>query len=157
MRALLSLALFYLLCLIQLGIPPYGPDLVLLGLLVFALHEDRLRAALFGFFCGLVLDLTLPAGLGSTAFAYALFSYSVSSLHSLIYRGQWHLVFLAAAGLLIRAALHALSAGPVALPALAVSAGLTLVLALPADRLLSRAFYSGGSATGSRAGDGGRR
>ena len=141
-RQVLTVLLVYLLCLIQLSIGPFGPDLVLIALFVFALHENRLVATLLAFFAGLVLDIATPSNLGVGIAAYAALTYGTASLHSIVYRSRWHLLALVLAGLVAKdTVLHLARAGTPSLLPLAVSAGLTLLLVHPADRLLVRMFY----------------
>ncbi len=141
MTAALELLLLYGLFLVQAWFTPFSPDLVLLLLAVLSLHEGRLAATLLGAFAGLCLDLTAPGHLGTNFVTYSAFAYLTASLHGLVYRGRWYFVVLALLGLALRAGLHALTGAglPGPLP-LAVSAGLTVVLAVPADLLFGRLF-----------------
>ncbi|MBM3314947.1 rod shape-determining protein MreD [candidate division WOR-3 bacterium] len=141
MTRLLELAVLYVLFLVQAWLAPFGPDLVLIFLLTLSLHEARLAATLLGAFAGLCLDLTNPSHLGTNIVAYSAIGYVTASLHGLVYRGRWYLVVLALLGLALRAGLHALSGAglPAPMP-LSVSAGLTVLLAVPADLVLGRVF-----------------
>lgn len=143
MRMLLLAALLYLFCLIQIGFAPFAPDLVLLALFVVALHASRLAATALALFCGLCLDLASPATLGASILAYTALTYGASSLHSFVYRGRWHMLAIALAGLALKYLVHYLARVglPPTIP-LVVSSMLTLILAMPAERLLSGLFYT---------------
>lgn len=143
MRIFSIIVMLYALCLAQIGFAPFFPDLLLLSLFVVSLHENRLSSTLLGFLSGLCLDLSSPAYLGCNTLLYAGCAYGASSLHSLIYRGRWHMLVLAAIGLTLKYVLFFLCG--VGLPpvgALLVSSGITLLLAAPADRLLSHLLYA---------------
>ncbi len=143
MRILSIIVMLYVVCLVQIGFAPYSPDLLLLLLFVVSLHENRLLSTLLGFFSGLCLDLSSPACLGCGTLLYAGCAYGASSLHSLIYRGRWHMLILATIGLTLKYVLFFLcGAGLPPVRALLISSCTTLLLAVPADLLLSHLFYA---------------
>jgi rod shape-determining protein MreD len=142
MRLGAAALLLYALFLVQSNLTVYGPDLVLLALVVFALHEERLPASLLGFFAGFCLDLTTPASAGAGALAFAGVGWLGATLRRLLYRSNWSATLLTAVGLVLRWCLLALAAAPrLDLPRLAVPTVLTLLLSPLVAWLLSRLFY----------------
>ncbi len=144
MRTFLAFLLLYLLFLIQASATQWWPDLVLLGLIVVALHESRIAAALAGAFAGLCLDMTSPAFTGTHLFTLAATGYGVSLLRDLFYRARWAtLLFVAMALALKWIGIALLGPGLPGLPALVVSSALTLVLAPLIDLVLAGLLYPG--------------
>ncbi len=142
MRQLLAALLLYLLFLAQAALSPFSPDLLLLALFIFALHENKLAVTMLGLLCGLCLDLTAPSTAGVNILVYAGLAYGVASLHTLLYRPRWNLAILTAVGLIIKYSLHAVAgAGLPGLLPIAVSAAITIALVVPVDLLLSQLFY----------------
>jgi rod shape-determining protein MreD len=144
MRTLAAFLLLYLLFLIQASVTPWWPDLILLGLIVVSLHENRITATLVGAFAGLCLDVTSPAFAGTHLFTLAATGYGVALLRSLFYRARWAtLLFVAMALALKWIAVAAFGAGFPGLPALLVSSALTLALAPLTELGLTRLLYHG--------------
>ena len=144
MRTFIAFVLLYLLFLIQASVTPWWPDLVLLGLIVVSLHENRITSTLAGAFAGLCLDVTSPAFAGTHLVTLAATGYGVSVLRTLFYRARWAtLLFMAMALALKWAAVGLLGTGLPEHPALLVSSGLTLLLAPLAELSLTRLLYHG--------------
>jgi rod shape-determining protein MreD len=142
MRTFVAFLLLYLLFLIQASVTPWWPDLVLLGLIVVSLHENRITATLAGAFSGLCLDMTSPAFTGSYLVTLATTGYGVALLRSLFYRARWAtLLFVAMALALKWIAVGLFGSGLPGLPALLVSSTLTLVLAPLTELGLTRLLY----------------
>ncbi len=142
MRTFVAFLLLYLLFLIQASVTPWWPDLILLGLIVVSLHENRITSTLAGAFAGLCLDLTSPAFAGTHLFTLAATGYGVSLLRSLFYRARWAtLLFVVMALALKWVAVAAFGAGLPGLPALLVSSALTLALAPLTELGLTRLLY----------------
>ena len=142
MRTFVAFVLLYLLFLIQASVTPWWPDLVLLGLIVVSLHENRITSTLAGAFAGLCLDVTSPAFAGTHLVTLAATGYGVAVLRTLFYRARWAtLLFMAMALALKWAAVGLLGTGLPALPAVLVSSGLTLMLAPLAELSLTRLLY----------------
>ncbi len=141
MRRLLTLLFLYLLFLIQAVTSPFGPDFLLLALFFLALHEDRLAVTLLAFFSGLCLDLLYPPALGANALIYSGLAYGAATLRTMLYRSHRYAFGLVLVGLLLKQLVLVLAG--VGLPGfvpLGVSSVLTLVLVLPADRVVARLF-----------------
>lgn len=142
MRQVLAALLLYILFLVQASLSPWCPDLVLITLLAFALHERRLVVTLLGFFGGLLVDLTAPASAGAGILAYSALAYGAASVQGVLYRARWSILLLVVIGLVVRHAIPVLTGtgfpgwGPVV-----VSGGLTVLLAIPTELLTSRLFY----------------
>ncbi|MBM3331350.1 hypothetical protein FJY68_05790 [candidate division WOR-3 bacterium] len=144
MRTLVAFVLLYLLFLIQASVNPWWPDLILLGLIVISLHENRIASTLAGAFAGLCLDVTKPAFTGTHLFTMAATGYGVAVLRTLFYRARWAtLLFMAMALALKWGAVGLLGTGLPELPVLLVSSGLTLLLAPLAELSLTRLLYHG--------------
>ena len=144
MRTFVAFILLYLLFLIQASVTLWWPDLILLGLVVVSLHENRITSTLAGAFAGLCLDLTSPAFAGTHLVTLAATGYGVALLRSLFYRARWAtLLFVAMALTLKWIAVAALGAGLPGLPALLTSSALTLLLAPLAELGLTRLLYHG--------------
>lgn len=142
MRRLLAGVLVYILFLVQAGLSPYCPDLVLLALLAFALHERPLAVTLLGLLGGLLVDLTAPATAGTAILTYTALAYGAASLQGLLYRARWSVLLLVVVGLAVRHAVPVLTGtGFPGWTVVALSGGLTLLLAIPAELLISRIFY----------------
>lgn len=144
MRTFVAFVLLYLLFLIQASVTPWWPDLVLLGLVVVSLHENRIASTLTGAFAGLCLDVANPAFAGTHLFTLAATGYGVAVLRTLFYRARWAtLLFMAMALALKWTAVGLLGPGLPEMPALLVSSGLTLLLAPLAELSLTRLLYHG--------------
>jgi rod shape-determining protein MreD len=144
MRTFVAFLLLYLLFLVQASATPWWPDLVLLGLIVVSLHENRITSTLAGAFAGLCLDMTSPAFTGTYLVTLAATGYGVALLRSLFYRARWAtLLFVAMALALKWIAVAAVGPGLPDLPALLVSSTLTLVLAPLTELGLTRLLYHG--------------
>ena len=144
MRTFIAFVVLYILFLIQASVNPWWPDLVLLGLIVVSLHENRLASALAGAFAGLCLDVTSPASTGAHTFTLAATGYGVAVLRTLFYRARWATLLLTSMALALKwLALGLLGAGLPGLPALIVSSALTLLLAPLIDLTLARVLYHG--------------
>jgi len=142
MRSVLAAFLIYILFLIQASLSPYCPDLILLALLAFALHERRLAVTALGFFGGLLVDLTAPATAGAGILAYSALAYGAASLRNLLYRARWYVLLLVILGVVLRHVIPVLAGtGFPGWGRAVVSAGLTVALAVPAELLISRLFY----------------
>jgi rod shape-determining protein MreD len=144
MRTFVAFFLLYLLFLVQASVTPWWPDLVLLGLIVVSLHENRITATLAGAFAGLCLDMTSPSFTGTYLVTLAATGYGVALLRSLFYRARWAtLLFVAMALALKWIAVAAVGPGLPGLPALLVSSTLTLILAPLTELGLTRLLYHG--------------
>ena len=144
MRTFIAFVLLYLLFQIQASVTPWWPDLVLLGLIVVSLHENRITSTLAGAFAGLCLDVTSPAFAGTHLVTLAATGYGVSVLRTLFYRARWATLLFTAMALALKwAAVGLLGTGLPELPALLVSSGLTLLLAPLAELSLTRLLYHG--------------
>lgn len=144
MRAFVAFLLLYLLFLVQASVTPWWPDLVLLGLIVVSLHENRITSTLAGAFAGLCLDMTSPAFAGTHLLTLAATGYGVALLRFHFYRARWAtLLFVAMALALKWIAVAAFGAGLPVLPALLVSSALTLALAPLTELGLTRLLYHG--------------
>jgi rod shape-determining protein MreD len=144
MRAALILVLLYILFLVQASATRLSPDLVLLTLVAVSLRENRLLSTLAGAFAGLCLDLTSPAFVGANLLVYALAGYGVASLGTLLHHSRWATWLFVLAALVLKWAGSALlGPGLPGLIPLAVSSGLTLLLAPLAEFGLTRLLYPG--------------
>lgn len=142
MRPLLCALLVYLLFLVQAGLPAWAPDLVLLALVVFALHETRLVAALLGMLAGLCLDLTAPLQLGANMLFFTAVGYLVAALRGWFYRGRWSVPLLTLGALAVKwLLLLALGATAAGLLPPVISTILTLLLAPLAGYAMALVFY----------------
>jgi cell shape-determining protein MreD len=142
MRALGRPLLLYALFLLQLNLTRWGPDLLLLAVVVIALHEGRLAATAYGLFAGLLVDLTAPAFAGAGLVALGGVALFAATLRDLFYRGKWSVTLVALVGLALKWALAAL-AGSLSLEPLplVVAAGLTLAASPVAAAALGRLLY----------------
>lgn len=144
MRTFVAFVLLYLLFLIQASVTPWWPDLVLLGLIVVSLHENRIASTLAGAFAGLCLDVTSPAFAGTHLVTLAATGYGVAVLRTLFYRARWATLLFTATALALKwIAVGLLGTGLPELPALLASSGLTLLLAPLAELSLTRLLYHG--------------
>ncbi|MEO0080002.1 MAG: rod shape-determining protein MreD [candidate division WOR-3 bacterium] len=142
MRFLLAGLYLYGLFIVQAGILPVGPDFLLLALIVFALHEEKLPSTLLGLFAGLCLDLTAPSHLGVNMFVLSVIGYGVSSIRPLFYRARWHIVIMTVVGLGLKQTIRLITGNglPQVAP-LIVSLVLTLILSPFAEYLVNPLFY----------------
>jgi len=141
-RTFFAFLLLYLLFMIQASVNQWWPDLVLLGLIVISLHENRLASTLAGSFAGLCLDVTSPAFLGAHILTFAATGYGVAVLRSVFYRARWATLLLTAMALVLKWAVVELTgAGLPAVPALLTSSALTLLLAPLAELGLAGLLY----------------
>jgi rod shape-determining protein MreD len=144
MRTAAAALLLYGLFLVQANLTAWGPDLVLLAVVVFALHEERLPVTLLGLFAGLCLDLAAPTQAGVHMLAFGATAWLGPTLRDMLYRSNWSATLLALVGLALKwLAFFLTGSARFDLLPLAVSAGLTLVLSPLAARLLARLFYPG--------------
>lgn len=144
MRTFFALILLYLLFLVQASVTPWWPDLVLLGLIIVSLHENRITSAVAGAFAGLCLDVTNPAFLGTHLGTLAATGYGVAVLRTVFYRARWATFLFTAMALALKwAAVGLIGTGLPSLPALLVSSALTLLLAPLAELGLTRLLYHG--------------
>lgn len=142
MRTFVAFLLLYLLFLIQASVTPWWPDLILLGLIVVSLHENRITATLAGALAGLCLDLTSPAFAGTHLLTLAATGYGVALLRSLFYRARWATILFVAMALALKwVAVAAFGAGLPGLSPLLVSSALTLALAPLTELGLTRLLY----------------
>jgi rod shape-determining protein MreD len=143
-RTFVAFILLYLLFLVQASVTPWWPDLVLLGLIIVSLHENRITSALAGAFAGLCLDVTSPAFMGTHLGTLAATGYGVAVLRTVFYRARWATFLFTAMALALKwTAVGLLGAGLPGLPALLVSSTLTLLLAPLAELGLTRLLYHG--------------
>ena len=144
MRTFVAFVLLYLLFLVQASVTPWWPDLVLLGLIIVSLHENRITSALAGAFAGLCLDVTSPAFTGTHLVTLAATGYGVAVLRTVFYRARWATFLFTAMALALKwAAVGLLGIGFPGLPALLVSSALTLLLAPLVELGLTRLLYHG--------------
>lgn len=142
MRLTVATLLLYGLFLVQANLSMWAPDLMLLALVAFALHEERLAATLLGLFCGLCLDLTSPTFAGANMLALAGLAWVAATLRDLLYRSNWSATLLVLAGLVLKWGVLALSGSVRLMPLpLVVSSGLTIMLSPLVARLLAGLFY----------------
>lgn len=66
----------------RLPLPGGAPDLLLVLVVAFALHEGPLSGTVTGFVAGLVADLGVDHELGRTAVVYTLVGYVAGTLHA---------------------------------------------------------------------------
>jgi rod shape-determining protein MreD len=143
-RTFVAFVLIYVLFLIQASVTPWWPDLVLLGLIVVSLHENRITSTLAGACAGLCLDVTSPAFAGTHLVTLAATGYGVAVLRTVFYRARWATLLLTIMALALKwAAVGLLGTGLPELPALLISSGLTLLLAPLAELSLTRLLYHG--------------
>jgi rod shape-determining protein MreD len=143
-RTFVAFILLYLLFLVQASVTPWWPDLVLLGLIIVSLHENRITSTLAGAFAGLCIDVASPAFMGTHLVTLAATGYGVAVLRTVFYRARWATFLFTATALTLKwAAVGILGAGLPGLPALLVSSALTLLLAPLAELGLTRLLYHG--------------
>ncbi len=144
MRTFFAFVLLYVLFLIQASVTPWWPDLILLGLIIVSLHENRIASALAGAFAGLCLDLTDPAFMGTHMVTLAATGYGVAVLRTVFYRARWATFLFTAMALALKwTAVGLLGTGFPGLAALLVSSALTLLLAPLVELGLTRLLYHG--------------
>ena len=144
MRTFVAFVLLYILFLIQASTTPWWPDLVLVGLIVVSLHENRITSALTGGFAGLCLDVTSPAFMGTHVATLAATGYGVAVLRTVFYRARWATFLFTAMALVLKwVAVGLFGTGLPGLPALLVSSALTLLLAPLAELGLTQLLYHG--------------
>ncbi|MEO0020362.1 MAG: rod shape-determining protein MreD [candidate division WOR-3 bacterium] len=141
MRPLFAFLFLYLLFIIQAGFLPQGPDLALLALIVFALHENRLLATILGFFAGLLFDLVTPNTFGIKMLTYSTIGYGVALLHNLFYRSPWQPVLFTFIGILFKTGLESLAGTRPQPLTLLLAITITLILSPFAEPGLARIFY----------------
>jgi cell shape-determining protein MreD len=141
-KLLLGLLLLYALFLLQVLLAPFGPNLVVLGVLALALHESRARATLFGLAGGLLLDTASPGSFGAACLVLSGAGWLTALLHSVAARGRWYIIVLSllVVGLGLLAGWLAGAGLPSPFPAV-VSAALTVALAVPVELLVGRILY----------------
>jgi len=143
-RTFVAFVLLYLLFLVQASVTPWWPDLVLLGLIIISLHENRITSTLAGIFAGLCLDVTSPAFMGTHLVTLAATGYGVAVLRTVFYRARWATFLFTAMALALKwAAVGLLGTGLPGLPVLLVSSALTLLIAPLAELGLTRLLYHG--------------
>jgi rod shape-determining protein MreD len=142
-RSSFAILILYLLFLVQASLTPWWPDLVLLGLIVVSLHENRLTSTLAGGFVGLCLDATDPAFMGSHVFTLAATGYGVAVLRTVFYRARWATSLFTGLALALKwAVIGLLGVGFPDPAALLVSSVLTLLLAPLVELGLTRLLYN---------------
>jgi rod shape-determining protein MreD len=143
-RTFVAFVLLYLLFMIQASVNQWWPDLVLLGLIVVSLHENRFASALAGAFAGLCLDVTSPSFLGAHLVTLAATGYGVAVLRTVFYRARWATFLFTAMALALKwVVVGLIGAGLPGLPALLTSSVLTLLLAPLAELGLAGLLYHG--------------
>jgi len=144
MRTFLAFLLLYILFLVQASVASWWPDLVLLGLIIVSLHENRIMSTLAGAFAGLCLDTTSPTFAGTHLVTLAATGYGVAVLRAVFYRARWATLLFTAMALALKwAAMGLLGTGLPGLPALLASSALTLLLVPLAELGLTRLLYHG--------------
>ncbi len=141
MRQFFAFVLIYLLFIIQAGTLPYGPDFVLLAVVLFALHEHQTVATFLGLFAGLLFDLLNPGTFGLQILCLSIIGYGVATLRSLFYRSRWQAVVFTFVGLLLKTGFESAAAIRPQLLTLILTFGFTLILCPFAESGLIRLFY----------------
>ncbi len=142
MRYLLAGLTLYGLFIIQSYLTVWGPDLVLLTVAVFALHEGRLAAVLLGLWAGLCLDLVAPPAAGIHLATLALTAWFGPTIRNHLYRSTWSATLLVVVGIGLRWTILMLTGhNRVELLPWVVSSGATLILSPFFARLLGRVYY----------------
>lgn len=142
MRYIFAGLLLYGLFIIQSYLTVWGPDLVLLAVAVFALHEERLAAVLLGVWAGLCLDLAAPPAAGVHLAAFALTAWFGPTIRNHLYRSTWSATLHVVIGIGLKWVLLMLNGhSRVELLPWIVSSGTTVILSPFFARLLGRVYY----------------
>lgn len=146
MRQLFAFLFIYVIFVIQIALIPIGPDFIVLVLIFFVLHENRLIAALLGVFAGFCLDLVAPVTFGAHTLALGVTAYTIALIRNLFYRTRWHNILFALFALTLKTGAPLVFGGGIltGLPIL-ISFVLTLVLSPFIDPVLVPLFYRKGT------------
>lgn len=86
MKLFFRLLILYVLFLIQTAITRPQLDLVVLGLIIFSLHDTPIYALILGLWSGILLGLVNPVNFGFHIFAFTTIAYTCNYLRRYIYK-----------------------------------------------------------------------
>ncbi|MGQ9677719.1 MAG: rod shape-determining protein MreD [bacterium] len=142
MRQLAVFLFIYLLFVIQTAVLPFGPNFLLVALIIFALYENRLCATLIGLWAGLCLDLTNPTTSGIQMLALGSIGYGVAVIRTLFYRTRGHNIIFIFVALLLQYGLSYLGGrNQLQIYPILTTTALTIVLGPFAEPALTYLFY----------------
>jgi rod shape-determining protein MreD len=136
------IVLVYLLAMVQLGVPAYFPDLLLLLVLTAAVFEERNFALIVGLMGGMFIDAGNPGLMGLYMMIYLVIAYGVTIVRRLVHERVVYTLSFCALALIIKygVTLALAMSLPVWWEAL-IASGLTLALLVPAYRLVKVVFH----------------
>ena len=142
MRIIFRLLLIYLLFLIQTAVARPSLDLVLLGLVIFALHDPPSYALITAIWAGFLLGLVNPISIGFHITVLTAIAFACNNIRRIIYKNIFYFLSIVFFALLFKYLLSLifLRGGPNFLTWL-VSITIILVIAIPIESLIINIFY----------------
>lgn len=102
MKILFRLIIIYMLFLIQTAIAHPQLDLLVLGLVIFSLHDTSLYAVITGIWAGFLLGLVSPISFGIHIVILTAIAYTSSTIRRFIYKDKIYLIIILLLALLFK-------------------------------------------------------
>ncbi len=142
MRLFFSILFLYVLFLIQAVLAPFPLDLVILGLIIFSLHDTTVNSLILGIWTGILLGLINPIHFGFHIIVMAVIAYTSNSIHRFIYRQKIYFIGILLVALIFKYLMSLIIApNPIQFTHWLLSVIILMAIALPSETLIIKLFY----------------
>lgn len=142
MRLFFSIFFLYILFLIQTVLAPFPLDLVILGLIIFSLHDTTINSLILGIWTGILLGLINPIHFGFHIIVMAVIAYTSNSIHRFIYRQKIYFIGILLVALIFKYLMSfIITPGQIRFIYWLLSVIILLAIALPSETLIIKLFY----------------
>jgi hypothetical protein len=132
----------YILFLIQCAISRPQIDLLILGLIIFSLHDSMIYSLILSAWCGILLGLVNPVHFGFHIFTLTLIAFGVNNIRRFIYKYRSYFISIIILALLIKYIIVLIFIGAQqSFWHWLLSVLIILILSIPLENLITRIFY----------------
>lgn len=143
MKLVFRLLTLYILFLIQCAISRPQIDLIILGLIIFSLHDSIIFALILSSWSGILLGLVNPVYFGFHIFTLTLIAFGVNNIRRFIYKYKSYFLSIIVVALFIKYILVLIFIGAQqSFWHWLLSVLIILIISIPLENLITRFFYS---------------
>jgi hypothetical protein len=142
MKLIFRLLLLYLLFLIQTAIAKPQLDLVVLGLVIFSLHDTPVFSIILGAWGGILLGLVSPVHFGFHIIALTTIAFACNNIRRFIYKYKTYFISILIIALLFKYVLSLIFLGAQqSFLSWLFATLIILIIAIPLENLIIKVFY----------------
>ncbi len=142
MKLIFRLVVLYLLFLIQTAVIRPQLDLVVLGLVIFCLHDTLMFSIILGVWCGILLGLVNPLHFGFHIIVLSFIAYACNNIRRFIYKYKSYFIGILIIAILFKYILSLIFLGAQqSFVSWILATLIILLIAIPLENLTVNVFY----------------